>query len=120
MVDLGVCIEGIRRAIVYGRGILEYREHPRKVNKSYARISTEGFVEALKAIADNCPLPDYKRKELLDEYRKLKTYNWESIADWVLTQSEITRLPDDALSFLRDYVGYIPEKYEEYIPEYIP
>jgi len=94
----------------------QYREHPRKVRKSYARISTEGFVEAIKAIAENCPLPNSKKKELLDEYRRLKTYDWESIADWVLTQSEITRLPDDALSFLRDYVGYNPEEYEKYIP----
>ena len=116
MVDLGVCVEAIRRAVVYGKGILEYREHPRKVRKDYARISTEGFLEAMRAIAENCPLPEYKRKHLLEEYRRLKTYSWESVAKYHLTESEIESVPSDALIKLRDYLGYSPEKYEEYIP----
>jgi len=116
MVDLGVCVEGIRRAVVYGKGILEYKEHPRKVRKDYARISTEGFLEAMKAIAENCPLPEYKREDLLEKYRRLKESPWQTIAEYGLTEAEITNLPSEALLYLRDHVGFDHEKYEKYIP----
>jgi len=39
----------------------------------YARISVEGFeegfVEAVKAIVDNCPLPENEKDMLLIKYR---------------------------------------------------
>lgn len=114
--DLGVCIEGIRRAIVYGKGILEYKKHPRKVRRDYARISTEGFLEAMKAIAENCLLPEYKKESLLEKYRRLKESPWQTIAEFGLTEAEITSVPDEALMFLRDYVGFDYEKYEKYVP----
>lgn len=116
MVNLGVCIEGIRRAIVYGKGILKYKEHPRKVDKVYARISTEGFLEAIRAIAENCPLPEYKRESLLEKYRNLKESPWQTVAEYGLTETEITSIPDEALRFLRDYIGFDREKYEKYVP----
>lgn len=33
MVDLGVCIEGIRRALVHGRNMIRYKRHPRKTGR---------------------------------------------------------------------------------------
>jgi len=116
MVDLAVCVEGIRRALVYGIGIEEYRERPRKVGSDYARISTEGFVEAVRAIAENCPLPEWKKEDLLERYRRWKNSPWQTIAKYALTPAEISHIPDEALEYLRDYLGYNPEEYEKYIP----
>lgn len=114
--DLGICIEGIRRAIVYGRDLLKYRQHPRKIGKSTGRIATEGFVEALRAIAENCPLPEYKREDYLEKYRRLKESPWETIAQFGLSEGEIWSIIDTALDSLKLEVGYEAEKYERYIP----
>lgn len=116
MVDLGVCIEAIRRAIVYGKGIIEYRRHPRKTDKSYARISTEGFVEAIRAIAENCPMDGWRKNYLLDRYRNLKESPWQTIAEYGLTEAEILNIPAESLIDVRTYLGYSDEKYEKYIP----
>jgi len=115
MVDLGVCVEGIRRAIVYAQDILEFREHPRKADTSRARIATEGFIEAIRAIAENCPLPEYKKKDFLMRYRTYKARNWREVPR-LLSEAEIFGIPEEALSSLEDYLGFKHEKYEKYIP----
>jgi len=117
MVDLGVCIEGIRRAIVYGRGILEYKAHPRKTGRDYGRISTEGFLKAMKVIAKSCPLSEHDRKSLLREYESYKKSPWESVALYALSDQDIFRIVNLALDSLKDFVGYEPEEYDKFALE---
>jgi|GEM_PF-5818649 len=122
MVDLGVCMEALRRAFVYGMDILEYREHPRVFarrigGKERARIATEGFLEAIRAIAENCPLEEHTRRKLLGTYRSAKESPWETVARYVLSEYSIKSAINDALEDLRKYFGFEPEKYEKYIPE---
>lgn len=114
--DLALCVEAIRRAIVYGRGVKDYQKHPRKVDPAYARISVEGFEEAVKAIADNCPLPEDEKDKLLGKYRSWKESPWTTVAKFALSPSEIDIIPDTALEFLRDYFRYNEEAYRKYIP----
>ena len=46
MVDLGVCVEGIRRAIVYGKDILKSRrEFTRNPKKGWFEKAWEKFIK---------------------------------------------------------------------------
>jgi len=116
VMNLGVCIEGIRRALVYGRDMLEYKEHPRSIRKERTKIATEGFLEAIRAIAENCPLPKYRKEDLLEKYERLKESPWQTVAEYGFTEAEVYSTISDVLIYLRDYLGFSHEDYEEYIP----
>ena len=121
MVDLGVCLEAVRRALVYGRDMLEYRKHPKLFKSKVggigrARIATEGFIEALRAIVENCPLDDYEKGRLQRMYENLKETNWETVARYSLSDDEVYSVISNALESLRDYFGFSPVKYEKYLP----
>lgn len=116
MVDLGVCLEAIRRAVVYGRDIINFKRHPRKTGKDIGRISTEGFVEAIRAMAENCPISEDRKEYLLQRYRDLKTSPWETVAEYALSESEIISIPVNTLQEVVESLGFEPEKYEKYIP----
>jgi len=127
--DLALCVEAIEKAINYGKEIKElseqimwFRERRLKAN-AYSRVykvpmnpketkddirakkSTNGFVEAVKAIADYCPLPEDMRKDLLDKYEDWRRDYWEVVALELLDSKEIESIPSTALEFLRDYEG---------------
>jgi len=117
MVDLDVCIEAIRRAIVYGWDIANFRRKYPKDQDLFVRTTVECFTESLRAIAENCPIPDYKKESLLDKYRKLKDTTWQTAFRYMLNEDIIRVTIDDTLAYLRDYLGYKPTKYDKYIPK---
>jgi len=115
-INLGVCLEGIRRAIVYGERLLEYKRHPRKVGKGIGRTSAEGYLKALKAIADNCPISETLRETLIEKYENYKDSPWESFVEFGIFPDEVFRYPVNALWDMEKYYGFRQEDYEKYIP----
>ncbi|MHC1611424.1 MAG: hypothetical protein ACXQTW_07535 [Candidatus Methanospirareceae archaeon] len=115
--DLGICIEGIRRALVYLDGIEKYLERPKKAGKVWGRVSTRGLIRALKAIADHYPASPRVKERLYDIVKKAEESPWETAARYVVYPSVVKSLISDVLSDLARSLGFDPEKYEPYIPD---
>lgn len=114
MVDLGVCIEAIRRAFVYGNDIIKYRQHPRSISVTTAHIATKRFLKALKTIAENCPVDDYFKDSLLEMYRRGEESPWKTTAKYLLYEYIIHSYIEKSLRQLAEYFGF---DYEKYIPD---
>lgn len=80
MVDLGVCIGAVRKAVKSAETILNYQFSPHLVDPFDVEKATEDYVDALKEIAEYCPVSEHRKKWLLTTHKNLKELSWENIA----------------------------------------
>ena len=53
---------------------------------------------------------------MLEKYERLKESPWQTVAEYGFTEAEVYSTISDVLIYLRDYLGFSHEDYEEYIP----
>jgi len=108
MTDLGICLGAIAKAISYGRSIINYKRNPRKL-KDIGKHATEGYVEMLKVMAENCPVSEHRKERLLGDYEYYSSLDWMMVAD-ILGEPEVYHVPLNVLTEVAEHFGYKPEK----------
>jgi len=109
MTDLRICLGAIAKALKSGRSLTQYWRSPRKLGEKFRKTATEDFVEALKEMADYCPITEERRDYLLRQYNYLKELGWMGASD-VLSEQEVFYIPIATLEEVAKHFGYKPEK----------
>jgi len=81
------------------------------------RIAVEGFLKALKAMADHCPIPDYLKRQLEEKARSIEESPWQTVARYVIEPDWDKSRILDVLRDVADHLGFDPEEYRPYVPE---
>jgi len=115
--DLAICLEAIRRGLVYAEDLEEWREHPRKVGSERGKISVEGLKNALKAIAEHCPIPPYDKERFEEWVARAEESPWQTVATYGMDPRYVKNSLLDVIRKLAEKYGFRPGMYEPYIPK---
>jgi len=112
---LAFCLEGLRRANLYLHDILLHREKPRKY-RTLITTAVDGYVAALKAIIDNCDLPEHLESAIRDKIRQAEESPATTVASYVITSYDRSLL-DDVFREIERSLGFDPDEYARlYVP----
>lgn len=109
-----VCLEALRRMIIYNRGLLEYLNN-RRQRQDMGRVSVKGIIEAIRALIENCPMDQEDKEYWKNWIREAEMSPWQTVAEFMMGYNFLNKISMFFL-MLEKQLGFKPEDYEKYIP----